>query len=239
MARSSWRLAPSLAVLRDEVNRRWPQRSKRSDGTIGDAAHSARRSEHNPDGLGIVRAIDITAAGIQPMTLVQAAIGDPRVHYVIFNRQIWSRAHGWRPRRYTGANSHTQHVHISIRNATAERASAAVRAAAAADTSPWGIASAGTPPPPTIDPLEAYIMATAETKLRALVRAEINAALRDHQGPGILARAYNRFVGGGKLTVSQALYSADANALRSVEALRRVETRLSSIEQRLARLETR
>lgn len=135
----NWRLAPSLAALRDEVNARWPHRSKASDGTIGDTAHSARTSEHNPDERGIVRAIDITADGIDPMVIVNAAKGDARVHYVIYNRRIYSRSHNWVSRTYTGANPHTKHVHVSIRNATSESASAAVRAKAASDTSSWGI----------------------------------------------------------------------------------------------------
>lgn len=133
----SWRLAPSLAQLRDEINTRWPARSKRSDGTIGDTAHQASRSEHNPDSDGIVRAIDITTDGINVQQLLDATIGDDRVHYVIHNRSIWSRAHGWRKRPYTGPNPHTSHVHISIRNATSERAPATVRAKAATDTRVW------------------------------------------------------------------------------------------------------
>ena len=46
-------------TLRDQVNRRWPKRDKRSDGWIGDAAHSQRASFHNPDKRGLVFAIDI------------------------------------------------------------------------------------------------------------------------------------------------------------------------------------
>ena len=50
----SWTLAPALVQLRQELNARWPGRSKASDGTIGDAAHKARVSEHNPDADGVV-----------------------------------------------------------------------------------------------------------------------------------------------------------------------------------------
>jgi hypothetical protein len=34
--------------LRDQIDRRWPNRDKRSDGWIGDSDHAARKSDHNP-----------------------------------------------------------------------------------------------------------------------------------------------------------------------------------------------
>lgn len=148
----SWTLAPSLRQLRYEVNAKWPARSKRLDGTIGDANHQARKSEHNPDALGVVRAIDITADGIDVDQLLAATIGDQRVHYVIHNRTIYSRTHGWKARPYSGYNAHLSHVHISLRNTTSEKASAAVVAAAAADTTPWfKLANPPTPAPAAED----------------------------------------------------------------------------------------
>ncbi|NHB85204.1 hypothetical protein G7085_12800 [Tessaracoccus sp. HDW20] len=128
--------------LRTEINRRWPGRSKALDGTIGDAAHRARVSEHNPDGLGVVRAMDIDASGIGVQELLDAVIGDDRVHYVIHNRKIYSRSNKWAARPYSGASSHTRHVHISLRNRTSEKASAATVAAAAGNTSAWFASSA-------------------------------------------------------------------------------------------------
>lgn len=56
----AWRLAKSLAVLRDEVNTVAPGRSKASDGTIGDDAHQGSPSDHNPNGADVVCAIDFT-----------------------------------------------------------------------------------------------------------------------------------------------------------------------------------
>src|SRR5215472_9581086 len=59
-----WRVAKSLARLRTQINDAFPQRSKSSDGTIGDAAHASRSSDHNPwivdDGIGVVSAFDVT-----------------------------------------------------------------------------------------------------------------------------------------------------------------------------------
>lgn len=131
----SWTLAPSLAGLRDEVNRLWPLRDRSYDGTIGDLAHQAQsKSEHNPDSAGVVRAIDITARGIDVDALLNAAIGDPRVHYVIYRGRICSRTYGWTWRRSSG---HEHHVHISLRNRTSESASWDVIDRAAKNVDRW------------------------------------------------------------------------------------------------------
>lgn len=107
-------LAPSLARLREEVNTRWPKRDKAADGWIGDAAHAARTSQHNPDGKGCVHAIDVDTDGIDSNWLVQRAIKHAACWYVIYNRVIWSDTDNWVPKPYTGADPHTGHVHISI-----------------------------------------------------------------------------------------------------------------------------
>lgn len=114
----SYFLAPSLVQLRNEVNARWPNRSKVSDGWIGDASHSARASDHNPDWRapgrrrGVVRAIDVTTRGIDVNLLLKHTTNDRRVAYVIYNRRIFTHSRGWY--RYTGSNPHTNHVHVSI-----------------------------------------------------------------------------------------------------------------------------
>ena len=110
----SYYLAASLNKLRDEVNALWPRRSKVSDGWIGDTAHSARKSDHNPDygSGGVVRAIDITKNGIDVNRLLKHTTNDSRVSYVIYNRRIYQHSTGWKP--YYGSNPHTQHVHVSI-----------------------------------------------------------------------------------------------------------------------------
>lgn len=114
-------LAPSLVALRDEVNGRWPNRDKSSDGWIGDTSHQARPSDHNPDWNdgGVVRAIDVDVSGIDRRALLKAVIGDDRVWYVISHGIIYSRTYGWAARRYTGSNSHHKHAHISIRHTNA------------------------------------------------------------------------------------------------------------------------
>jgi DNA/RNA endonuclease G (NUC1)/S1-C subfamily serine protease len=124
-----WRAARSLLVLRRQIDGRAPRRDKSHDGTIGDAAHATRNSDHNPwvmDGtIGVVTAMDIThdpANGCDAGLLAAAirASRDGRVKYVIWNRQIANaspigEAPAWAWRPYTGANPHSKHVHISVR----------------------------------------------------------------------------------------------------------------------------
>ena len=129
----SWHLAPALDQLRAEVNALWPNRSKASDGTIGDAAHSARTSDHNPNARRSVNAIDITASGIDTSKLINAAKAHPSVRYIIHRGRIMNRDIGnFQSRHYGGSNPHNTHVHISIyQSATAERR-----------TQSWGLANA-------------------------------------------------------------------------------------------------
>lgn len=119
---SQWRVAGSLLTLLSQVNALYPNRDKSSDGTIGDAAHQAQQSDHNPDALGIVRALDIThdpahGCDIDKLTDALAAGRDPRISYVIANQLIMSGPAGpdpWVWRTYGGSDPHTNHVHISV-----------------------------------------------------------------------------------------------------------------------------
>lgn len=111
-------LAPSLVEARASLNARWPQRDKTLDGWIGDAAHQARVSDHNPNSRGSVDAIDVDAYGgatpVHRPTVIAGAIVHPSTHYVIHDRRIYQREDDFRPRLYTGTNNHAGHIHISI-----------------------------------------------------------------------------------------------------------------------------
>jgi hypothetical protein len=112
-------LAPSLVDYRNEINALWPNRDRTSDGWIGDTAHSARKSDHNPDwsdgsDSGIVRAIDIDIDGIDAARVLDSLIGHAAVQYVIHKGKIWSRSWGWTARKYNGSNRHDKHIHVSI-----------------------------------------------------------------------------------------------------------------------------
>jgi len=123
----TWRTAKSLDTLVEEVNARSPRRSKVSDGTIGDAAHASRDSDHNPwvkDGAtGIVTARDITndpAHGFDSSEFADwlrkrcKAGEEKRVKYVISDRRIASARESWAWRAYSGTNPHEHHVHVSV-----------------------------------------------------------------------------------------------------------------------------
>lgn len=112
------RLAHSLVALRDQVNAKFPTRSKLSDGWIGDAAHNARLSQHNPNSAGVVCAIDITedlSVGLDCNRLMAEldASNDDRIFYLIHDGMIDNSNDVTTP--YTGANKHTKHMHISVK----------------------------------------------------------------------------------------------------------------------------
>ncbi|MGW4465100.1 peptidoglycan-binding domain-containing protein [Micromonospora sp. NPDC004704] len=133
---AGYHLAPTLKVLRDEVDRRWPHRDRASDGWIGDPAHQATTSDHNPDSDNrSVNALDIDKDGIDPMLVVRMCIAHPSTQYVIFDRTIWSRTRKFAAARYTGSNPHDKHLHVSVSHTRSLETS----------TRGWGIADAVVP----------------------------------------------------------------------------------------------
>jgi hypothetical protein len=141
-------LIPALDALRTEFNLRAPGRDKASDGWIGDASHSARDSDHNPDSRGLVHAVDVDedlrVPGLTMAECVAHIVGrhrrglDNRLTYVIYERTIWSASRDWQPRAYDGSNPHDKHAHFSARRWPAivsrER-----------DRRSWGISTLGVP----------------------------------------------------------------------------------------------
>jgi hypothetical protein len=110
--------------LREQIDDTFPDRDRKSDGWIGDAAHSNRPSDHNPDKAnGIVRAIDVdkdlntrpsTGAYLADQIRLCAKAGDKRISYVIYAGKIASSKKAWRWRTYDGVNRHDHHIHISF-----------------------------------------------------------------------------------------------------------------------------
>lgn len=127
MARA--RLVYAGVTLRNQVNLRWPSRDKRSDGWIGDSAHQARPSDHNPDKNGWVHALDIDHDFLggnrgseeaekfanELIKLARDGGDRGRLKYVVYNNRIASGTHTnqywtWR----SGNWGHIQHIHVSF-----------------------------------------------------------------------------------------------------------------------------
>lgn len=120
--------------LRNQIDRQFPGRDRRSDGWIGDTDHQQRKSDHNPDSEGIVYALDIdenmgkgaarngrTARHLANQLVAYAMSNLPghnRIKYVVYEDQIASGTYSgswwkWRGKGY----GHTQHIHISFTKA--------------------------------------------------------------------------------------------------------------------------
>ena len=121
----TYKLCKAGQQLRLQVDDSYPDRDKSSDGWLGDTSHKARRSDHNPDAKGIVRAIDIdrdlsgkAKPDLMPYLADQIRVcakrGDKRISYIIFAGKIASSRLGWRWRKYSGINPHNTHLHVSF-----------------------------------------------------------------------------------------------------------------------------
>jgi hypothetical protein len=118
---TGWQLAASLQTLAHQINDVWPEGGP-ADGTIGDAAHRTRRSDHNPSAAGLVAALDVDeVVEGRGQKLVDELVRskDQRIKYIIHEGKIW-RSYArtgttpWVPSAYTGSNPHDSHVHISV-----------------------------------------------------------------------------------------------------------------------------
>lgn len=129
---SSWRVAKSLLALRAQINAAAPNRSKASDGTIGNTAHfnQGSASDHNPwvkdsHGTPVVTGMDIThdpVHGCDVWTIAQAIVAsrDKRLKYFIYTGGVGGKPGicsssvspwTWRTR---SVDDHGHHLHISV-----------------------------------------------------------------------------------------------------------------------------
>lgn len=127
---AAWRLNDALTRWRAAVDVRYPDRDKATDGTIGDPAHAARDSDHNPDPDGTVDAwdmdVDLNGAG-KPYAadvemLKRVFQAHPASRYWIHDDEIAHRNSGWVRRPYDpdnpDRNKHRKHVHWNSNQAT-------------------------------------------------------------------------------------------------------------------------
>ena len=135
----TWRVARALDQLLAQLNALAPNRSRASDGSIGDAAHQSQgsASDHNPwfvlGGQALVTARDFThdpAAGLDCDKLAAALIAsrDPRIKYLIWRGRICDSRAQFNPWTWQPSSGHYQHLHLSVMdNASAD------------DTRPWSL----------------------------------------------------------------------------------------------------
>ena len=120
-------LSKAGETLRSQIDAKYPDRDKTSDGWIGDLRHQARQSDHNPDANSemVVRAIDVDrdlsgkpkpdiAPDLADQLRMAAKLGEDRISYVIFQGRIASSKKAWAWRPYDGINQHNHHIHISF-----------------------------------------------------------------------------------------------------------------------------
>ena len=130
----AWRVARSLDQLLAQLNALAPNRSRVSDGSIGDEAHRAEgsASDHNPwfvlNGQELVTARDFThdpANGLDCDKLAAWLIAsrDPRIKYLIWRGRICDSRPQFNPWTWQPSSGHFQHLHLSVMaNASADDA---------------------------------------------------------------------------------------------------------------------
>lgn len=221
-----WRNCLASVTLINEINQKWPNRDKASDGTIGDAAHAARTSDHNPwvvvveagREVGVVRARDIDRDGVPMAELMEdlrrrAEAGDPRLAgggYLIYNRRISSKDFKtWRT--YTGSNPHTSHGHISF----------SLNRAGYDSTAPWGI---GTPVAPVGG--DDFLAALNDNEQRELLDLVRNLNFQLFEGEG-------RKIGAGRPGWAT-WKGGTGEVLTVVDLLRRANVQLEDLKRQTA-----
>lgn len=105
-------LSRSLDNLFDEIDARWPNRDRRTDGWYTNERESVG---HNRGHRGLVHAIDVDDDGIDETWIINNIYkGGGVLRYIIWNRGIYHVRDGWKRRAYTGKSPHTDHMHLEI-----------------------------------------------------------------------------------------------------------------------------
>lgn len=161
-----WHLNRALTNMRNEVNDRFPNRDKTSDGTIGDAAHSSTSSDHNPDPDGSVDAwdMDVNLRSADDAAMIEWLKSRFQRHtssrYWIHNGRIASRdIDNWRRRPYDGPNPHDKHVHWNTRESHED------------STAPWGIKEVDMTPEEMLDVLIPNTVTGGSASFRGFIQS--------------------------------------------------------------------
>lgn len=252
---ADWVVDRSIPVLFGQVDTAAPGRNKGSDGTIGDADHQARESDHNPESPpppgnpdDQVDAADIThdPAHGADMGVVAESIRksrDRRVRYVIFNRRIFYGydrpglpAFTWTT--YSGSDPHSGHMHVSVNDVHHD------------ETQLWqiGIGMADSPQLTTTN----WRILEGMLQLKDLVNDHVNKAPQPNEMArilrrieassaqsvrlvGLLAEAIK--AGGGNLDTVAVLARIDERAAEDAARDTAAAARIAELEADVARLE--
>ena len=117
-------LSKAAVQMREQIDDSFADRSRKSDGWIGNEKHQNTKRDHNPlPDTGEVCAIDVDAKLCdQPEMSIYlaeqirvAAKTDKRISYIIHVGKIASAKSFWRFVKYRGVNPHNRHIHISFK----------------------------------------------------------------------------------------------------------------------------
>ena len=159
--------APALVALRDQLDERWPARSRAADGIV--AHHAANPGSDHARG----DALDVTfdpKRGPDLEALAATLLGDMRTRYVIFNRRIAKpelEGGAWRPYSGPGRDPHEGHLHLSIYHEGRE------------DAEPWDLPAAESHPPAPLATGSATYVVEARDSMDCIAR-KLGARGRPH-----------------------------------------------------------
>ena len=117
-------LSKAAVQMREQIDDSFADRSRKSDGWIGNEKHQNTKSDHNPlPDTGEVCAIDVdaklcdqTEMSIYLAEQIRvAAKTDKRISYIIHAGKIASAKSFWKFIKYRGINPHHRHIHISFK----------------------------------------------------------------------------------------------------------------------------
>ena len=125
-----WRAARSTIVLRQQIEDRFPNKSRHRDGIIGGLEYCPGLSDHCPNIIendtGVIAAIDIThdpknGCDMGPIVHSISMSMDARIKYIIYDGQIcrayrYEGAPAWSWQKYAGKNRHLHHAHFSVQH---------------------------------------------------------------------------------------------------------------------------
>ena len=238
---------PALLTLTKELRARFGDPARTYEFVTGYKSPD-NYSGHNPDQNGIVHAVDIfvgpgnltAAQGVDTAERIRQegqrgeTPGVPaRVFYLIHNRRIAGGSEGWAWRPYTGADPHTDHIHVSTAD-TYWGDPVALDASNYNTTAPWNLWAAvpltsTKPTPIQEDDMSAADVTAIKNHINAVLLGGYEWGGKKHPGIGAVVEENQRRIGaipanvwatpvarsGKKVTALQELADAKTESIKS------------------------